>query len=410
MELSNRNTLESDDGVPLEPQRSRAQYALPPTDQGFYAWVALGGAFLSNALIWGFALSFGILQEYYASHEPFASQGGIASIGTTSTGIMYLTMPLFLWGFQKWPKARRYSLWVSVPIIAISLVGASFANTVSQLIVCQGIIYGIAGNALVMPTINLINEWFLQKRGLAIGIAISGDFAGGVVMPLILQAVLNEVGFRWVSTIIMFAALIPCLSFADQHTLDTPYRRLDHCDPGIAHSFPHETPPADLIHSHLSARGSRLLEIAVLLDVAVLQHHPGSGLLPPNQLPSHHRRESRSRKNAGVTDHPLCEPRWNLRLHWRRRSRRPLRCDSSTTRSRSLLLHSRLRYPRLHNDHRAAVRLQSRIRPHSSCVLHELGRRHSRTPAKTREYRCECRLRLARDGARRGVRHLGPVE
>ena len=63
----------------------------------------------------------------------------------------------------------------------------------------QGIIYGIAGNALVMPTINLINEWFSQKRGLAIGIAIAGDFAGGVVMPLILQAVLNELGFRWVS-------------------------------------------------------------------------------------------------------------------------------------------------------------------------------------------------------------------
>jgi MFS family permease len=216
MELSNRNslvsnTIESDDGVPLELQQSRAQYALPPTDQGFYAWVALGGAFLSNALIWGFALSFGILQEYYASHEPFASQGGIAAIGTTSTGVMYLTMPLFLWGFQKWPKARRWSLWVSVPIIAISLIGASFANTVPQLIACQGIIYGIAGNALVMPTINLINEWFLVKRGLAIGIAISGDFAGGVVMPLILQAVLNEVGFRWVSTAISLAAYLPVL-------------------------------------------------------------------------------------------------------------------------------------------------------------------------------------------------------
>jgi MFS family permease len=60
-------------------------------------------------------------------------------------------------------------------------------------------VYGIAGNALVMPTINLINEWFSQKRGLAIGIAMAGDFAGGVAMPLILQAVLNELGFRWVS-------------------------------------------------------------------------------------------------------------------------------------------------------------------------------------------------------------------
>lgn len=204
MELSDRNSVASNayegsnDGIPLEPQRSRTQHALPPTDQGYHAWVALAGAFFSNFLIWGFALSFGILQEFYASHEPFASQGGIAAIGTTSTGVMYLTMPLFLWGFQRWPKARNWSLWASVPIIAVSLVGASFASTVPQLIVCQGIIYGIAGNALVMPTINLINEWFMQKRGLAIGIAMSGDFAGGVVMPLVLQAVLNGLGFRWV--------------------------------------------------------------------------------------------------------------------------------------------------------------------------------------------------------------------
>jgi hypothetical protein len=206
-ELSSRNSVASEPsrydgsngGISLETQASRAQYALPPTDQGYHAWVALAGGFFSNFLIWGFALSFGILQEYYASNESFASQGGIAAIGTTSTGVMYLTMPFFLWGFQRWPKARRWSLWASVPIIAVSLIGASFANTVSRLIVCQGIIYGIAGNALVMPTINLINEWFLQKRGLAIGIAFAGDFAGGVAMPLILQAVLNEVGFRWVN-------------------------------------------------------------------------------------------------------------------------------------------------------------------------------------------------------------------
>ncbi|KAI7213780.1 putative MFS monocarboxylate transporter [Hortaea werneckii] len=189
---------------------SRPQLALPPTDQGLQAWVALAGGFLSNALIWGFALSFGVLQEYYASTEPFAGQGGIAAIGTTSTGIMYLTMPLFLWIFRRWPKTRRWSLWSSVPIVAISLVGASFANTVPQLLVTQGIFYAIAGNALVMPTINFINEWFSKKRGLAIGIAISGDFAGGIVMPLLLQAILGAVGFRW--TLRIIAAIIVVFS------------------------------------------------------------------------------------------------------------------------------------------------------------------------------------------------------
>lgn len=203
MKLTTFNTSEprrhDSDAEPISENCHDAQHALPPTDQGYLAWVALAGAFLSNFLIWGFALSFGVLQEYYSSTEPFASQGGIASIGTTCTGVMYLTMPLFLSGFQKWPRARRWSMWAGVPIVAVSLVGASFANTVAQLIVCQGVIYGLAGNALVMPTVNLINEWFARRRGLAIGMAISGDFAGGIALPLVLQAVLDEVGFRWVS-------------------------------------------------------------------------------------------------------------------------------------------------------------------------------------------------------------------
>ncbi|KXT16971.1 hypothetical protein AC579_7391 [Pseudocercospora musae] len=185
----------------------RAQDALPPTDQGYHAWLALFGSFLSNALIWGLALSFGVLQEYYTNNKPFASHpSGIAAIGTTGTGIMYLTMPVFLAAFQRWPNSRRYSLWCSLPIVATALIGASFTNTVPQLLVCQGIVYAVGGNALVMPSINYINEWFVRKKGLAIGVAIAGDGVGGVVTPLILQALLPRVGFRW--TLRIMAAII----------------------------------------------------------------------------------------------------------------------------------------------------------------------------------------------------------
>lgn len=85
-------------------------------------------------------------------------------------------------------------------MIAASLIGASFADTVPQLIVCQGAFYGLAGNALVTPTVSLINEWFVRKKGLAIGIAIAGDGVGGVIMPLILETLLSNLGFRWVSS------------------------------------------------------------------------------------------------------------------------------------------------------------------------------------------------------------------
>ncbi len=178
---------------------SNAQSALPPTDTGLGAWTALFGAFLSNGLIWGFALSFGVLQEFYSTHAPFSSApAGIPAIGTTCTGIMYLTMPLFLAAFQRWPRARQWSLWGSLPVVVVGLVGASLTSTVRGLVFCQGVLYALAGNALVMPSINYINEWFVRKKGLAIGVAIAGDGTGGVVMPLLLQALLDAVGFRWV--------------------------------------------------------------------------------------------------------------------------------------------------------------------------------------------------------------------
>ena len=146
-------------------------------------------------------MSFGVMQEFYTSNEPFTSKpGGIAAIGTTCTGLMYLTMPVYLFTFQRYPGFRQIALYASLPAVAVALIGASFANTVPQLLVTQGIIYAIAGNALVMPSINYINEWFVRKKGLAIGIAIAGDGVGGAVMPLVLQALLSAVGFRWVGT------------------------------------------------------------------------------------------------------------------------------------------------------------------------------------------------------------------
>lgn len=181
---------------------SPTQHGLLPTDQGHQAWLTLASAFLGNFLIWGFALAFGVLQEYYTSTRLFPSNTGIAAIGTTTTGAMYLSAPLFLWVFSRWPKARLWSMWASIPCVAVSLIGASFARSVSQLLVCQGIVFALGGNALVLPNVNLINEWFLQKRGLAIGISIAGDFVGGIAFPNLLRTLLDRFGFRWVGLLV----------------------------------------------------------------------------------------------------------------------------------------------------------------------------------------------------------------
>lgn len=188
------------DASSLQPLPAREQHALPPTDSGPQAWLCLAGCFAANALIWGFAFSFGLLQEYYRSHAPFSSApNGIPAIGTTATGLMYLTMPVYFAVFQRWSRLRRISSAVSVPLVAVSLVGASFAQTVPQLVATQGVLYALAGNAIVTPTVAYVDEWFVRRKGAAFGIMIAGDGVGGVIMPLILQPLLERCGFRWVS-------------------------------------------------------------------------------------------------------------------------------------------------------------------------------------------------------------------
>jgi hypothetical protein len=168
-ESAARNDIELQD---IQTQSSeREQVNLPPVDGGYQAWLLLAGCFVINVLIWGFAFSFGVLQEYYTTHEPFSSQpNGIATIGTVATGLMYLLMPVYFAVLQRWPYLKRWSIWAALPVVSGSLIGASFAQSVTHLIGTQGVLFALGGNLLVTPTITYLNEWFVRRKGLAIGI------------------------------------------------------------------------------------------------------------------------------------------------------------------------------------------------------------------------------------------------
>ena len=105
------------------------------------------------------------------NHEPFSSNpNGIPTIGTVATGLMYLLMPVYFSVLHRWPRLKRYSTWASLPVISGALIGASFAQAVPHLIVCQGVLFALGGNLLFAPTVTYLDEWFVRRKGLAIGI------------------------------------------------------------------------------------------------------------------------------------------------------------------------------------------------------------------------------------------------
>lgn len=51
-----------------------------------------------------------------------------------------------------------------------ALAFSSFATTTTELIVSQGIAYGIGASIAYAPTIIFLDDWFVRRKGLAFGI------------------------------------------------------------------------------------------------------------------------------------------------------------------------------------------------------------------------------------------------
>ena len=119
----------------------------------------------------GFPFSYGVFQVYYSQHEPFASDGtGVAAIGTTQTGVMYISAPFVSIAMQRWPRQRGPVMCIAAAFVVLSLVAASFCNTGSGLLGTQGVLYAISGLLVYFPCIQYVDEWFVAKKGMAYGI------------------------------------------------------------------------------------------------------------------------------------------------------------------------------------------------------------------------------------------------
>ncbi|KAK6062922.1 major facilitator superfamily transporter [Seiridium cupressi] len=198
-----------------EPQTSGVEFSLPPVDGGKQAWLFLAACWVVEAFTFGFGFSFGVFQDYYSNHEPFAGSGNIAVIGTTTTGILYMGTPFVLVICRLYPRWARWFTLFGLFAASLSIAMSSFCTSVPQLIGTQGILFGVGGCIAYCPCTLYIDEWFVRRKGMAYGVVWSAAGVGGVALPLLLEYLLNNYGFQTATRIwacILFACSAP-LSF-----------------------------------------------------------------------------------------------------------------------------------------------------------------------------------------------------
>ena len=153
-----------------------------------------------------------MFQTYYETNLlSDETSNAISWIGSLQSCLLLaggmVTGPLFDGGWL------RTTISVGTFAISFGFMMTSLATEYWQVILAQGVCIGLGAGCMVVPSLSLLPQYFFKKRALATGIAVCGSSIGGVVYPLIFQALIDRVGFGWTTRILGFIAFGTC-SFA----------------------------------------------------------------------------------------------------------------------------------------------------------------------------------------------------
>ncbi|KAK7181931.1 major facilitator superfamily transporter [Paraphaeosphaeria sporulosa] len=188
----------------------------PAVDHAKDGWLFPASAVMLEALLWGFPSVFGVFQDYYTTHPPFAGSQSTAVIGTCAMATMYLGMSV---------------------IYVVPKLGQ----------ICDGIVYTVGGGFAWTLILQYMPEWFDKMLSLAYGIVLvshserclpflqhtpidpeAGSALAGVVLPPLVQWLLYAYGYQTtlrVCAIFIFLLAVPMLFFFKPRLLASQYSK-----------------------------------------------------------------------------------------------------------------------------------------------------------------------------------------
>ena len=100
-------------------------------------------------------------------------------------------------------------------LCVFSLCMLSVSNEYYQIFLSQGLGFGLGAGGIFTTCLVVAGQWFVQRRGLAVGIVTCGSSLGGVVFPFLVNRIIEEVGFAGAMryTALFVGILLPVACF-----------------------------------------------------------------------------------------------------------------------------------------------------------------------------------------------------
>jgi MFS family permease len=215
----------------------------------FYGWVVVGGAF--TVMFLGFLVAYSFGAFFKALETEFAAERAeISFVFSLSIFLMFVV------GAFAGPAADRLGprrvIAAGMVLIGIGLLIASRAVALWHLYLIYGLTIGLGVGFSYVPAVGTVQRWFVRRRGLASGIAVSGIGAGTLIGPFAATWLIAL--FDWRGAYVTLAVLCVVLGLAGALLIEhSPERR------GLA---PDGEPPAPQAKPNAPAADGRPVVVA----------------------------------------------------------------------------------------------------------------------------------------------------
>lgn len=168
-----------------------------PPDGGKTAWLAVAASWFCHFILMGSGYSYGLFQRYYIANSifPGTSTTQYALVGGLCTFCGFLSGPACAILANR--LGNRTTASFGSILFGANFIACSFAPAFWLIALCQGVLFGVTSMIVWIPALQVAPQWFAKKRGLAVGICVSGAGIGGLALGPLTQFLLDRAGFRW---------------------------------------------------------------------------------------------------------------------------------------------------------------------------------------------------------------------
>lgn len=187
----------------------------------FYGWIIVACVFVILFVSFGSAYSFSTFFE--SLQIEFGTSRSSVSFVFAIAGFLYFSLGALSGQIADRFGSRRVIIF-GVIVLSISLLLAGRVKTIWQIYAVYGLGIGIGIGFAYVPSMGVVQRWFVKRRGLASGIAVTGIGLGTLGMPVFSAALIHWSDWR-TAYLVMSILVFICGVSAAVFITESPERR-----------------------------------------------------------------------------------------------------------------------------------------------------------------------------------------